>query len=167
MGTMGRRGTDANVLIFMSSRRRRSPVVPCATSTRVLGIVSESGLMRLLQLVVHDLVHEGRPVPGASYLIIAWIICGSLAFDIVWLSPNFVDSRQIRGNPEAGSRPNNCSPRTGKEVQSGVPPQSRVTKSTYRPWEARLEPVVHFVRVLRNDVMPTSRSRSVSPCVSQ
>ena len=76
---------EGDSLIFISSSRRRSPVVPWATNTRLLGIVSESGLMRLLQSRADGLNTTTNPASlggKVSYLMIACIICGSLAFEM-------------------------------------------------------------------------------------
>ena len=177
-GAMGRRRRGAaNVLIFISSKRRRSPVVPCATSTRVFGIVSESGLMRLLQngrtevqLAKHRAVIPklGIPDDGLDHL---WKF--DLRDDLALSELNKIKVRSQGRMREEGSAETMLTAYYNGNTQSKRGPhyaRSRDRKCTYRPWEARLDLVVDFVRVLRDNVMPTSRTvfrKSDAPRVSR
>lgn len=77
-------------LIFISSNLRSSPAVPWATRTKELEIVSESGLRRLLQSgTIGRLQRRAGAKKKGLYLMTACIICGNLAFEINWLSPNW------------------------------------------------------------------------------
>lgn len=77
------------VRILISSILRKSPLNPCPTSTRVFGIVSESGLVMLLRSQEHMSieVHSIWICP-IDYLMIACIIWGNLTLEDSWLSPN-------------------------------------------------------------------------------
>ena len=94
-------------------------MVPCATSTRVFGIVSESGLMRLLQngrtegqLAKHRAVIPklGIPDDGLDHL---WKF--GLRDDLALAELYGTSSKSRNRNREAGNTPNKCLPRTGKE----------------------------------------------------
>ena len=81
----GRNTWGGNALIPAPSSRWMSELTPCPTRTRVLAVVSVSGLTRLLQRASETL----EPEVEYSYLITDCTICGNLVFGITWLSPNY------------------------------------------------------------------------------